>query len=360
MSDCHAGKGCVVGLTAKVKDKIVPNIVGVDISCSVTASLLKGVKKDDIDFEKLDTIIRERIPSGSSFRRGCHESVPQPLFDDIKMVCKEIDDMKSYPRHILSLGSLGGGNHFISVEVDEKDNCWLLVHCGSRNFGHKIWQYHQKKAEENCRNKIIDLKKNVVNIPEKERQAYLKSLKDLKFNKDFAYLEGEDLKQYIKHVEVAKEFALYNHQIIVHEIKEGMNWTSNDCILTNHNYIEELLDGFYMIRKGSVSAYCGQRFIVPLNMRDGSLICEGLGNDEWNNSAPHGAGRVMSRSQAKKEVNFEEFKDSMKNVWSSSVKLSTIDEAPMVYKNHKDIIDSLSPVAEILHYLTPIYNFKDN
>jgi len=358
MSDCHAGKGCVVGFTAKVSDKIIPNLVGVDISCTVSATKL-DINSDNIDFEKLDKVIRNNIPSGSSVRESPHELIPVVFANNIEKISKEIGDYDNLNRHLLSLGTLGGGNHFISVEVDENNKPWLLVHCGSRNFGHKICQYHQKKAFDNCRNIIIEKKKNVINIPEKERQSYLESLKDINFNKDFAYLEGKDLEQYINHVEIAKRFTKINHTIIIYEILSHMYWSSVKNIFTNHNYIEQLKDGF-MIRKGAVSAKKDEVFVLPLNMRDGSLICIGKGNDEWNQSAPHGAGRLMSRSQAKKEIDFEDFKESMKNVWSTSIKLSTIDEAPFVYKNYEDIINSLNDVADIKHHLKPIYNYKDN
>lgn len=356
MADVHAGKGCVVGFTATIKDKIIPNLVGVDISCSVSAHKLDT---KTIDFEKLDATIREHVPSGMSTRQNTSKLINQSLEQKIKTVCQEIDDMENFGRHMRSIGSLGGGNHFISVEKDEATGeCWLLVHCGSRNFGYKICTYHQHKAGELHEAKMKELRAKVKDYPNHEKDAYLKLLDVYKLAPDLKYLEGVHLDKYVEHMKVAQEFATVSHKVIAHEICSRMGWTITGNIFTNHNYIEFLDNKEMIIRKGAVSAKKDEMLIIPLNMKDGSLLCRGKGNAFWNNSAPHGAGRVLSRGAAKRELSLEEFKDSMQGIWTSCVGQGTLDEAPLAYKNADIILDTIGDTVDIVTHIVPIYNFK--
>lgn len=356
MADCHAGKGCVVGFTATIKDKIIPNLVGVDISCSVSAHKLDA---SEIDFAKLDSIIREHVPSGMSTRQNISKLIDSKLEQKIKTVCQEIDDTENFGRHMRSVGSLGGGNHFIALEKDEATNtCWLLIHCGSRNFGHKICTYHQDKAGEVHEAKMTELRAKVKDFPNSEKAAYLKSLDSYKLAPDLKYLEGSYLDKYVEHMKVAQEFATKSHEVIAHEICSRMGWKINETIFTNHNYIEFLANKEMIIRKGAVSAKKDEMLIIPLNMKDGSLICRGKGSNFWNNSAPHGAGRVLSRGAAKRELSLEEFKSSMQGIWTSCVSQSTLDEAPLAYKNADIILDAIGDTVEIVAHIVPVYNFK--
>lgn len=335
MPDCHAGAGCVIGFTAIVKDKIIPNLIGVDIGCSVSAIHIPV----DIcgDFAKLDAVIRSRVPSGFSIR-----STPHPLLKgtqlekDIFTTTIDIGDNGSMARHMCSVGTLGGGNHFIEVGATPDGQAYLLVHTGSRNFGKRICEYHQAIATEKCQDVA---------------------------EKSIRYLEGDDMQKYIEHMKVAQKFAQMNHQAIQTEIFDGMGWGRIEDIgpqhkiFTSHNYLEFIPD-HVIIRKGAVRAAQGESFLLPMNMRDGTLVCLGKGNSEWNVSAPHGAGRILSRGRAKRELSVEEFKVAMNCVWSTCVSPETLDESPMAYKAMDEIIPHIAPTAEIVTTLKPVYNFK--
>lgn len=346
MPDCHLGKGCVVGFTARVKDRISPNLVGSDISCSVSAH---KIDKKDINFERLDAIIREHVPSGMSFRSNISKMVDRKFEAKIKSVVKEIGDMEDINRHLCSIGSLGGGNHFIEVDRDD-DSLWLLVHCGSRNFGQKICNFHQKKAD-----KAYNEKLSVLRAGNRDDRQ---SVESLKLHPDFRYLEDAALDKYIEHMVVAQEFAALNHQVIAHEICSRMGWSIVESIFTNHNYLEFLGKREMIIRKGAVSAKKNERLVIPLNMRDGTLICQGKGNSDWNFSAPHGAGRVLARSIAKKELTLEKFQEEMKGIWTTSVCRGTLDESPMAYKDMGLIVDAIGETVDIVKRIVPVYNFK--
>lgn len=356
MPDCHAGKGCVVGFTAKINDFAIPNVIGVDINCSVSIYKLDA---KEINCEKLDEIIRKYVPSGLSVRNKISELVSQDLKDKIYKVCEDIDDINSYKRHLLSIGSLGGGNHYLAIECDSQGNNWLCVHCGSRNFGKKICEYHQNKAIQYCKNKVDEARKfDLSQIPAQDRQQWIKDHKIEYIPESLSYIENEDLDLYVEHMKVAEEFATVNHQVIVHEICSHMGWNVVDSIFTHHNYIEFLGNREMIIRKGAISAKKGERVIIPLNMKDGSIVGIGKGNEEWNQSAPHGAGRVLSRGKAKSVLSVEEFQDKMKDVWSSCVSESTLDESPMAYKDMNVIIDAIGETVDIVDRIIPIYNFK--
>lgn len=357
MPDCHAGKGCVVGFTASIKDRIIPNLVGVDISCSISTYKL-DVK--EVDFEQLDNVIRKYVPSGMSIRSTVSKLVSDNLKAKIEKVCQEIGDENGYNRHLKSIGTLGGGNHFLELNKDKDGYLWLSVHCGSRNFGKKICDFHQDKAIKVYQDRI-DAKRvfALSQIPSKERQDWIKNHIDSdKLPPELRYLDGEDLDLYVEHMKVAEEFATVNHQVIVHEICSHMGWNVVDSIFTHHNYIEFLGNREMIIRKGAISAKKGERVIIPLNMKDGSIVGIGKGNEEWNQSAPHGAGRVLSRGKAKSVLSVEEFQDKMKDVWSSCVSESTLDESPMAYKDMNVIIDAIGETVDIVDRIIPIYNFK--
>ena len=357
MPDCHVGKGCVVGFTASIKDRIIPNLVGVDISCSISTYKL-DVK--EVDFEQLDNVIRKYVPSGMSIRSTVSKLVSDNLKAKIEKVCQEIGDENGYNRHLKSIGTLGGGNHFLELNKDKDGYLWLSVHCGSRNFGKKICDFHQDKAIKVYQDRI-DAKRvfALSQIPPKERQDWIKNHIDSdKLPPELRYLDGEDLDLYVEHMKVAEEFATVNHQVIVHEICSHMGWNVVDSIFTHHNYIEFLGNREMIIRKGAISAKKGERVIIPLNMKDGSIVGIGKGNEEWNQSAPHGAGRVLSRGKAKSVLSVEEFQDKMKDVWSSCVSESTLDESPMAYKDMNVIIDAIGETVDIVDRIIPIYNFK--
>lgn len=360
MPDTHKGKSCVIGFTAYIKDRVIPNLVGVDISCSISTYKLDT---KEVDFEKLDNIIREYVPAGLAVRSSISNLVSQELKEKIYKVCNSIEDIDSYERHLKSIGSLGSGNHFIELNKDKDGYFWLSIHCGSRNFGKKICDFHQKKAIKYCEEKMKKEKEfDLSQIPPKDRQEYISShkYKEFKISPELSYLEGKDLDLYTEHMNVAEEFATINHKVIVHEICSHMGWNIIDSIFTHHNYIEFLGNREMIIRKGAISAKNGERVIIPINMRDGSIIGIGKGNKEWNESAPHGAGRVLSRGKAKKTLNLDNFKKTMEGIWSTSILESTLDEAPSAYKSLDTIKNSIGDVVNIVDIIKPVYNFKAN
>ena len=327
MPDCHAGMGCVIGFTANLRGKVIPNLVGVDISCSISAYKLDV---SEIDFAKLDNLVRRRVPYGESVRKDVSPLLDGGLRERIVEAGREIlSSDEICMRDLRSVGTLGSGNHFLEIGRDGEGALWLSIHCGSRNFGHRVCSFHQSKA-----------------VPSAE------------IPKPLWYIEGAQMELYAKHVKVAQDFAATNHRVILDEICGGMGWNVLDSVFTNHNYIEFLDGGEIMIRKGAISAKAGERVIIPMNMRDGSLLGVGKGNPDWNFSAPHGAGRALSRAEARKGLSLAEFKSEMKNVWSSCVASRTLDEAPMAYKPMESITNFIGGSVEISGRLVPVYNFK--
>lgn len=372
MPDCHAGKGCTVGTTMIITDKITPNLVGVDIGCTVSAWKIKTPKNVnakhwfDTIKEKLDDVIHEHIPAGLNIRKSL-DDVPKDIIDKIENV--RFDANVDYKRMLYSLGTLGGGNHFISVEWDEtSNNIYLLIHCGSRHLGVQVCKYWQTKAVNNRRNHKGDVQRLIDQLKmegrEKEIQTELKKLERPKISNELAYLDknldGDDFMGYMMDMARCQFFAKSNHRTIALVIAKYMGWKYDGNIVTMHNYIDVLSPNKYnpILRKGAVAAYEGKEIIIPMNMRDGSLICVGKGNPDWNWSAPHGAGRVMSRSRAKAELDMQEFKKSMKDIYTTSVNTSTIDEAPMAYKPMDVIIDAIGDTVDIVARIKPLYNFK--
>lgn len=358
MPDVHSGKGCTIGFTAKVKDFAIPNLVGVDISCSISTYKLNT---KELDFNKLDDIIRNNIGYGMNCRETISSMVGN-FKDKVASVCNDIRDISNLEYHLKNIGTIGGGNHFIEVNQDKDGYLWLTLHFGSRNLGKKICDYHQGIALKRFNTVSYDaFAKKLKETNPQDRQKLVEERRNqiANINSDLFYIEGDDLNKYIGHMLIAEEYASLNHKVVLHEILSKLNVNIIDSIFTNHNYIELLNDG-YMIRKGSISAKKGQRCIIPLNMADGSLICVGKGNDDWNCSAPHGAGRVLSRGKAKENLSLDEFKERMKNIYTTCVNESTLDESPMAYKDKNIILNSIGETVDIIEQIKPVYNFKAN
>lgn len=328
MPDVHAGKGCVIGYTANLSDRVVPNLIGLDIGCGILAT---RTGKGEIDFGALDKFIRRAIPYG--FKRNKSADVREFPVDFINRMRQACDKFGiDFHEQLKGIGSLGGGNHFIEASRDSRDEHWLVIHTGSRNFGLQVATWHQKKAHRLCQQKHPG-------IP-----------------RDFAFLKGEDREDYIADMKTAQEYASLNRKVINGRILFFLGIEDPGTQIESvHNYIS-FRDG--IIRKGAISAHKDERIIIPFNMRDGSLIAKGKGNSEWNFSAPHGAGRVMSRNQAKKNILLKDFRESMKAVWTSTVSEKTKDEAPEAYKSKNEIMQNLRETADVIEMLRPVYNFK--
>lgn len=370
MPDVHAGKGCVIGFTADLGDKVIPNIVGVDIGCGM---LCVELGKIDIDLQKFDEIVNSYIPAGRNIRE-----VKLTNFEKIKeLYCfRELKETNKFEK---AIGTLGGGNHFIELNVDDENNKYLVIHTGSRNMGKQVADYYQNLAIELCSGKeeMYKRKEEIIKTYKEqgrksEIQKALKELekhyKDRKPNlpKELCYLEGKYRDMYLHDMKICQEYASLNRLQIAKEILMNyfqLTYVSeidcppimNDKFETIHNYIN-FEDN--IVRKGAIRANKGEKVIIPINMRDGSIIAIGKGNEDWNNSAPHGAGRIMSRMKAKKIFKLDEFKKSMEGIYTTSVVEETIDEAPFVYKPMKEIIDNIKDTAEIEKIIKPIYNFK--
>ena len=385
MPDIHAGAGATIGTTMEMKDRVVPNMIGVDIGCGVAGIELAN---EEIDFEKLDKVIRHNVPSGRNVRAKSMANTlsmeeikyvfsskyigTRDNFEDFLSRIKEICNRtkQNYDYVISSIGTLGGGNHFIEINQDERGRNYLIVHSGSRNFGLKVALYHQaiaevdktKMTDEEYNKKLAEIKKKNSG---KEIEIAIKKLKKEKEGKKkvtttgMEFLIGEEKKQYIKDMIIAQNYAKLNRQAILYSITKNSDLfenINNYNVESVHNYIGD--DD--IVRKGAISAYEGEKVIIPLNMADGSLIGLGKGNKDWNYSAPHGAGRLMSRSKAKKEIKLEDFEKVMADagIWTSCVKQSTLDESPMAYKNADEIIKYLEPTVEITAHLSVKYNYK--
>lgn len=359
MPDVHAGKGCVIGFTADLGDKVIPNIVGVDIGCGMLCVELGNI---DIDLEKLDKIVNDYIPAGRNIRE-----VKLTEFEKIKdLYClRELKETNKFNR---AIGTLGGGNHFIELNVDDEDNKYLVIHTGSRNMGKQVADYYQNLAIELCSGKeeMWKRKAEIITTYKEQgrKQEIQKALKELEreyknnkpdLPKELCYLTGEYREDYLHDMKICQEYASLNRKHIALEILNKYGIIAMSKFETIHNYIcfEDNI-----VRKGAIRANKGERVIIPMNMRDGSLICIGKGNEDWNNSAPHGAGRIMSRMKAKKTFKLDEFKKSMEGIYTTSVVEETIDEAPFVYKPMQEIIDNIKDTVEIEKIIKPIYNFK--
>ena len=363
MPDVHAGKGCVIGFTADLGEKVIPNIVGVDIGCGM---LCVSLGQTDIDFEKLDNVIRSYVPSG----RDVHEG-RTIRFDELQeLKCyRELRDTKRLER---SIGTLGGGNHFIEVDVAEDGYKYLVIHTGSRNLGKQVADYYQNLAFElmSGKDKLYEEQDRLIKeYKSAGRKSEIQSaIAELHRNfkavnpnipKDLCYLEGKYREDYLHDMRICQKFAYINRVMIAQIICNHMGWGVDadmpdyfECI---HNYIDHDSN---IVRKGAISAKYGEKVLIPINMRDGCIIGTGKGNEDWNCSAPHGAGRVMSRTKAKELVSLEEFEKSMDGIYTTSVNQSTIDESPMAYKTLDEIVENIKDTVDVLAIIKPVYNFK--
>lgn len=352
MPDVHAGAGCVIGFTANLGDKVIPNIVGVDIGCGMYVVPLGKIA---VNYERLDQTIRSRIPAGMAV----NNTPVRPLYLD-SLACydhlRNIDWLKN------SMRSLGGGNHFIEVDEDEAGEKYLVIHTGSRNLGKQVAEIYQDLAIRTLHNSADERKAIIQRLKEtgheREIEAALKAFKRYSKNDipdDLCYLEGENRLNYLHDMRQCQVFATENRELIARCICDAMRWiVSPESFHSVHNYI----DDDNMVRKGAISAKAGQPLIIPINMRDGCILGEGLGNEDWNCSAPHGAGRVMSRAEARKNISLAEYTDCMKGVYTTSVGSSTIDEAPQAYKPLDEIVSCISDTVRIKKIIKPVYNFK--
>lgn len=316
MPDVHAGIGATIGTTMTLDDEITPSMVGVDIGCGMLTVFLD---KQKFSYADLDDVINKNIPSGFGVRSIPIENLSLH-FDDV--IAKDVN----FDRAAKSVGTLGGGNHFIEIDKDEQDYLYLVIHTGSRGFGLQIASYWQKVANE----------KN----PQPNQ---------------LSYLDGTDFDAYMNDIDIAQNFAVLNRKYIAKTILDALGLIDFYTFETVHNYIDP---STLILRKGAVEAKAGQQLLIPLNMRDGSLICVGKGNADWNFSAPHGAGRILSRTQAKKELSYDDFVSQMEGIYSSSITLSTLDESPDAYKKTEHIIAAIEPTAKVIKRIMPTYNFK--
>ncbi|WP_124098702.1 RtcB family protein [Ruminococcus sp. Marseille-P6503] len=355
MPDVHAGAGCTIGTTMTVTDKIVPNLVGVDIGCGMETVRLK---EKHIEVMQLDKLIYKAIPSGFSIREKPHRF--NEKIDLTRLFCYDKIDPVRAER---SIGTLGGGNHFIEADKGSDGAVYIVIHSGSRHLGVEVAKYYQNEAYRRLnKSSQSDVNELIAKMKAEGRQKQLEaeikkltSTKRTSVPKELAYAEGELFERYIHDMKIVQEFAMLNRQAMMHEIVKGMGLHVTERFTTVHNYIDT---DSMILRKGAVSAQKGEKLLIPINMRDGSLICKGKGNPDWNFSAPHGAGRLLSRSQAKQSLTVSEFKKQMKGIYTTSVNAGTLDESPMAYKTMEDIVDNIGDTAEILDIIKPIYNFK--
>lgn len=354
MPDIHAGAGCTIGTTMTIKDKICPNLVGVDIGCGMETI---RIKETHIEPQKLDKVIRAGIPSGFEIHYEPHKFAEKIDLSELCCV-KKVNTDRAYR----SIGTLGGGNHFIEANKDDNGNIYIVVHSGSRHLGLEIANFYQEEAYKSLTSySKEEIEATIKGLKESGRQKEIQAvLKDMKAKKSpvpkpLAYVEGELFNQYLHDMSIAQRFAELNRQAMMYTIVRGMGFHVVEQFTTVHNYID--VDNM-ILRKGSVSAQSGERLLIPINMRDGSLLCIGKGNEDWNYSAPHGAGRLMSRSAAKETFTVSEFKKQMEGIYTTSVNRSTLDECPMAYKGINDIVGNIEPTVTIDAIIKPIYNFK--
>ena len=355
MPDVHAGKGCTIGTTMTIRDKIVHGMVGVDIGCGMETVRLA---EKEIDFAALDELIRKEIPCGQNIRKDEH-----PLNGEIDLHRLRCSPYVSVERAKRSIGTLGGGNHFIEIDRDEDGTLYLVVHSGSRHLGVETANFYQKagwkalqhgyrpRVQEAMRQlKAQGRERDIAQVTAKIKRDYAPDVPQ-----ELAYVTGDLFADYIHDMKLVQQFAVCNRQAMVQSILQQMHLTCTDTFSTIHNYIDT---DAMILRKGSVSAKRGETLLIPINMRDGSLICVGKGNEDWNQSAPHGAGRLMSRADAKKTLTLEQFQQSMRGIYTTCVQRDTLDESPMAYKSMDEIVEQIAPTAEIVRRIRPVYNYK--
>lgn len=356
MPDVHAGAGCVIGFTADLGEKVIPNIVGVDIGCGMRTIELYHC---DIDLKKLDNVIREKIPNGMNAHDYKHIEFPNLKW----LYC--YDELKNISHIERSIGTLGGGNHFIEVDKDENDNLYLVIHTGSRNLGKQVADFYQKLAIKECKEFDKEVRqafrlRMIEYLTNQNRQSEIQETLneldsvDTSTPNALCYLTRDSRAKYLHDMRICQSYAFYNRTIIHKILNVEMGFGLQNHFETVHNYI----DGENTIRKGAISAKKGEKLLIPINMRDGCILGVGKGNPDWNYSAPHGAGRLMSRAQARKEILLSDFESSMNGIYTTSVSSDTIDEAPQAYKPMDEIIENIKDTVEVQHILKPIYNFK--
>lgn len=330
MPDVHAGKGCTIGTTMTIHGKVVPNMVGVDIGCGMETVKLKEKR---IDFTKLDSVIRKFIPFGREIRNEGREHSFAQEIDLTQLRC----DKHGVPHAYRSIGTLGGGNHFIEVDKDDEGHLYLVIHSGSRHLGVEVANFYQDAGY-----------RNLVSADKAAIRAQT-------ISHDMAYVSGTLFDDYIHDMKLTQQFAVLNRKAMVQAILKKMKLTPVEAFTTIHNYIDT---DAMILRKGAVSARKGEPLLIPINMRDGSLLCVGKGNDEWNQSAPHGAGRLMSRKEARNTIPMKDYKAAMKGIFTTCISKNTVDEAPMAYKSIDDIVKYIEQTADIVKVVKPVYNFK--
>ena len=355
MPDVHAGAGCTIGTTMTITDKVVPNLVGVDISCGMETVKLK---ETHIEPMKLDKLIYAKIPAGFNIREKPHHYAEQ--IDLTELYCYD----KINPiRAEKSIGTLGGGNHFIEADKSEDGSIYIVIHSGSRHLGVETASYYQLEAYKRLNGSSKEDADRLIKALKEEGkhkliESELKKLYNTKRTdvpKALAYAQDDLFEQYIHDMKIVSRFAELNRKAMMHEIVKGMGFHVTEQFTTLHNYIDT---DEMILRKGAVSAREGEILLIPINMRDGSLICRGKGNPDWNYSAPHGAGRLLSRGEARNTLTVSQFKKEMKGIYTTSVSSATLDESPMAYKNMEDIVNNITDTAEIVDIIKPIYNFK--
>ena len=356
MPDVHAGAGCTIGTTMTIHGAVTPNMVGVDIGCGMETV---QIKEKEIDLEKLDEFIKKNIPAGRNIRKNKHPNADLINVDSLRWITAK-DHLE---KELKAVGTLGGGNHFIEVDKDEEGNLYIVIHSGSRHLGKETAEFYQKKAykqtngvtAEEIQKMINDLKSQG---RQKEIEATIQEMKQSVRNdlpQELCYVTGELFEDYIHDMKIMQHYAEINRKTMMEIILKGMNLTAADQFTTIHNYIDT---EHMILRKGAVSARKGEKLLIPINMRDGSLICIGKGNPDWNESAPHGAGRVMSRKEAFRRLSVEDFTEQMQGIYTTTATRKTLDESPMAYKDMTDIVNNIGPTAEIIRVIRPVYNFK--
>ncbi len=352
MPDVHLGKGCTIGTTMTIRDKVVPGMVGVDIGCGMETV---RVQESNIDFDKLDALIHTKVPSGQKVRTSPHPFCGE--IDFAKLRCHRHVDLN---RAKLSIGSLGGGNHFIEVDRGTDGALYIVIHSGSRHIGNEVAKHYQeagvKALRGNDRVREEGIQRLKMEGRVQEIQAFLKKESSpTDIPRDLAYVEGSLFDDYIHDMKIIQRFAALNRKAMMDVLVQGMGLTIAQSFTTIHNYIDT---ENMILRKGAVSAQKGEKLLIPINMRDGSLICIGKGSKDWNCSAPHGAGRLLSRSEALKRLDMAEYKREMQGIYTTCVSHGTLDESPMAYKPMADILKQIGPTVEIIDTIKPVYNFK--
>ncbi len=351
MADCHSGKGCVIGTTMNIVDKVVPNLVGVDIGCGMLTTKFRALK---LDLAKVDKVIRENIPLGRNIR----DTKLMDFGPNLNQLwaSKGVINFEKVSR---SLGTLGGGNHFIEIDKDEDDCYYLVVHSGSRNFGKTVADYYQGAAITYHRNLLGDsVRKIIEDLKAQGLQSQISKVlaeRGLIEHEELCYLEGHLFDAYINDMKIAQHFASENRKLIAAIICNKLGIAATTQFETVHNYIDT---ESMILRKGAISAMPGERCLIPINMHEGSLVCLGKGNEDFNCSAPHGAGRLMSRKAAKRDLSLDEFKQTMEGIYSTTVNMGTLDEAPKAYKPIAEILENIKDTVDVVTHIKPIFNLK--